>query len=288
MGSVSHDFPKTARIAIHKLRLLPPIPVELQRLLEIVRDEQTTLDQLYVAVENSPALTARLLGLANSAYFGQSGAVSTIRQAIYQVLGLNTVKSLVYTQLLSQTLDTSRCAAFQGEQFWCESLLTAIFAQRLAGQAKVDAGVAYTTGLLANLGLLALVHTFPEEMAAMFRAAEESGVRLSQQLRGELGMDQYRAGAWLASRWHFPDALCLAIMSMADGGSQAASPLASVVRLARCLAQQCYRGEDDRQAYEALAEELGLEADGLPRVLEAVKAKRLELAESARLLGNPP
>lgn len=288
MGSVGHDFSKTARIEIHKLKLLPPIPVELQRLLEIVRDEQTTLDQLYAAVENSPALTARLLGLANSAYFGQAGAVSTIRQAIYQVLGLNMVKSLVYAQLLSQTLDTSRCSAFRGEQFWSESLLTATFAQRLAGQARVDAGVAYTTGLLANLGLLALVHTFPDEMATMFHDAEENHLRLSHQLRGQLGMDQYRAGAWLASRWHFPDALCLAIMSMADGAAQAASPLASVVRLARGLARQCYHGEEDCQAHTALLEELGLDADSLPRLLAAVKAKQKELTESARLLGNTP
>lgn len=281
-----------ARLEIGHLRTLPAMSTSTQRLLLALQRPDVSLDDLSRMIEDSPSLTARLLGLANAAYFGYGGRVFSVRQAIYQVLGMGVVKSLVLTHVLSDEVDACRCRAFDPRRFWSVSVLTAAFSQRVSLRARVnppfDPSQAYVGGLLANIGLLAMAHVFPERMAEALRDAEARREKLSLLLRERYGLDQYEAGAWLIGRWGLPEIYRRAIAGQSDWqpGGETPGHLANLVRLARVLAHDCYHQDDNGADYTAAAGLLNVETAGLERIFEDMRARRADVLELAKLLGG--
>jgi HD-like signal output (HDOD) protein len=292
MSPGENPIDDTARLEIGRLRTLPAMSTSAQRLLMALQRPTLSVDELSRLIEESPALTARLLGLANAAYFGYRGRVYSVRQAIFQVLGMGVVKSLVLTHVLCDEIDACRCRAFNSGLFWSTSVLTAALSQQIALRARlnppIDPSQAYIGGLLVNIGLLAMSHVFPEQMAAAFREVESRQTRLSHLLHERHGLDQYQAGAWLVARWHLPDLyrVTIAHQSERSAGDVAPCDLARLVRLARLLAKECYFEEDSRENYGEVAGGLGVERSELESILENMRARRDDVLELAKLLGG--
>lgn len=278
----------TARLEIGRLRTLPAMSTGTQRLLMALQRPDVSVDELSRLIEDSPSLTARLLGLANAAYFGCRGRVYSVRQAIYQVLGMGIVKSLVLTHILCDEVDACRCRAFDPRLFWSVSVLTAAFSQQIALRARVnpslDPSQAYVGGLLVNIGLLAMAHVFPEPMADAFREVESRQRKLSLLLRQRHGLDQYEAGAWLIERWRLPEIYRLAIAQQSGVGTPC--DLARCTRLAHVLAHDCYYQESHCTNYAEAAGALGVATAELEQILENMRARREDVLELAKLVGR--
>lgn len=203
------------RQEIQQQKELPTLSPNVQRILATCEDHDVSQTALAEVLGESPTIAARILGLANSAFFGQPGGVHSLPHAI-AVLGMVTVRSVAAGLALSGVFDTRRCPGFRAERYWVAAVLTATLAQQLTPQ--VAAGVrpptdtVYLAGLLHNIGLLALVHLHPGEMDRAFTAyaaAPERTLTLGEQIRYELEIDHYQAGVWLGSKWHFPRDLLL-------------------------------------------------------------------------------
>ncbi|MFA9461158.1 HDOD domain-containing protein [Thiohalorhabdus sp. Cl-TMA] len=199
----------SARQKILETQELPPLPnVAAELLMVLQADDDNEVERLRVIVEQDPGLTARVMGWANSAYFGTRGNVRTLDRAIFGVLGLRTVTSLILSIILNRAFNTQACPSFQLEDYWFRALLTAHCARSggaRAGGEQVDPEDAFLAGLLHNLGLLLLVHLFPGDMDAVLKEAnapDDAVLRAAEQER--LGIDHAQAGAWLAQRWHLP------------------------------------------------------------------------------------
>lgn len=197
------------RADVRALEEIPPLPQNTQRLLEVLNDDEVNLEDVAAAIEEVPALAARIVGLSRSAFFGAGGAASSVSDAIIRVLGLRLVRSLALGIVLSGTFRTERCPEFSAEQYWGSALLAATMSRLLT--AKADRNVvgdpesAYLCGLLHNLGLLALVHVAPDRMGYVLEAAAgEPGRRLTELEHERIGMHHCQAGALLAVRWHLP------------------------------------------------------------------------------------
>ncbi|HLF96534.1 MAG TPA: HDOD domain-containing protein [Methylococcaceae bacterium] len=286
------DILDAARLEIGRLRTLPAMSTSTQRLLMALQRPDVSVDDLSRLIEDSPSLTARLLGLANAAYFGCRGRVYSVRQAIYQVLGMGVVKSLVLTHVLCDEIDACRCRAFDPRLFWSVSVLTAAFSQQIALRARVtpqlDPSQAYVGGLLVNIGLLAMAHVFPEPMAEALREVESRQKKLSLLLRKRHGLDQYEAGAWLIERWRLPEIYRLAVAqhSSRQIGNRKPCDLARLTRLAHVLAHDCYYQENHCADYADAAGTLGVEIAELELILENMRARREDVLELAKLLGG--
>lgn len=193
---------------ILKIKNLPPLPQASVRILSAVNNPDISIEELVAAIATSPALVGRLIGLANSAYFGRTGQIDDLREAIIQVLGLNLVKSLALGLVLNTELDSSRCRHFNAEQFWTEALLTASLAQKIClrvDKDKYDPSMVYTAGLLLNIGLLAAVFLVPDALNAILIEVEEYDLALDVKMHEDLGMDQYHCGYLLLKHWHLPE-----------------------------------------------------------------------------------
>ena len=201
-----------AKYRVQKLRYLPPLSVTATRLLAMVGDDRFSLEDLAVVINRDPGLSARILGLANSAYFGQKNPILTIEDAIIRVLGLNMVKSLAFSIAVSGVFDSSGCRSFDLQEYWSHSLSIATLSRQISlavdSERRPDADGVYLAGLLFDIGVLVLVHEFPQEYARVLLMANEQPNRDRLQIEMEIiGIDHRQAGVWLGHRWHLPESV---------------------------------------------------------------------------------
>lgn len=193
---------------IAKIKNLPPLPEESVKILTAINNPDVSIDELVNVISASPVLVARLLGLANSAYFGCAGKITDLRRAVIQVLGLNLVKSLVLSIVINLELDTSTCPLFDTKYFWSHALATAFIAQKLAFQLReegLEQGTVYTSALLLNVGLLASVQCFPDKVNEVLSHSDRLEGLVSKKMIELVGKTQYEIGEILLRKWQLPE-----------------------------------------------------------------------------------
>lgn len=192
---------------ICRLKNLPELPEASIKIINAVNNPNIAIDELATVLSISPVLTARLLGLANSAYFGRSNPIHDLKTAIIRVLGLNLVKSLTIGVVLNLALDTSKCRHFKSEKLWMHALVTAILAHKVSILIRDEVlipATSYTAGILLNIGLIAAVHLFPEETDQALMQSEQNSSSVAVELTSLVGYNQYEIGGFLLEHWHLP------------------------------------------------------------------------------------
>lgn len=219
---------------------IPPLPATAATLLMMLADPDVELEALALVIERDPPLSARLLGIANSAFYAPPSPVMTIKDAIVRVLGLQMVRNIAFGMALAGGLNTSACPRFDLTNYWVMALGTADLASGMARAAQLNGApepdLTYLVGLLHNLGELLLVHLRPADMdGALRRLEEDPGTSLVGHERAIIGMDHWAAGAFLARHWQLPPIIGASIERFDDDGGPAdGRQLIHLVRAARC------------------------------------------------------
>src|ERR1035441_6665450 len=196
------------------LRLLPPFPAIAHRILALASQDEVGAHEIAALIKLDPSFSAELLRFANSALFCVRRQVTSLTQAV-ALLGMDRVRSMAtFVALNSMVCKSVRAPALR--KVWVHSVVTAIIAQEAARLARLDSEVAYTTGLLHNLGTLGLMSAYPDEYSRMLEVSNDFGFDLLQTERDLFEIDHCAAGAYLALDWHFPDQLAAAIATHHD------------------------------------------------------------------------
>jgi HD-like signal output (HDOD) protein len=193
---------------INRLKNLPALPEASVKILEAINDPDISIEKLVDVLSLSPALVARLLGLANSAYFSQHRTIDNLHTAIVQVLGLTLVKSLAVGVILNVQLNPSKCKNFDTQSFWQLSLMTAVIAQKLSAASppsKIASATFYTGGLLLHIGILVVAFLFPDELDKILRQQPKNYAELGCDINQVLGLSHYEIGYMLLNKWQLPD-----------------------------------------------------------------------------------
>ncbi|MEM9530833.1 MAG: HDOD domain-containing protein [Pseudomonadota bacterium] len=195
------------------LKILPPLPQSAQIILASFDDDFVDPSVVVGAVESDPGLCARLLSIANSAYYRLPEPLDSIQTAVTRVIGVDTVRTLALALSAQSAFDTHRCRAFSTGRFWRDALLAAQSTKEIAKRDLLidDAakGMAYAVGLCHNLGLMALAHLAPKETQRALKLSEEPG-DLCKNLVKEFGDDHRSVTAQLAEVWQLPEAMTTA------------------------------------------------------------------------------
>ena len=198
---------------------LPQLHAAVHQLLEALSDDGIDRNHLADIIDRCPSLSAKLVGLANSAYFGRASPIKGLSDAIF-VIGFRTVRSLSVATALQAPFENNRCPAFQTGRFWLHAVLTAHVARELAKNAASDLALnpdeAYLAGLLHGMGLLALAHLFPDELNQILESENLTPGSMSVRLQETFGATHRSVGAALLKRWHLPDAFTCATQHYAD------------------------------------------------------------------------
>lgn len=260
---------------------LPSPPQTLLKLLTLCQSEDTGMAELSELVGQDPAMTAKVLAVAHSAAFHRSeGQSLTLFQACSR-LGTALIKVLVISESVMQTFNAFRQSVSADlRPFWHHSLLVAVIARELAK--RIDAHKteeAYLSGLLHDVGRLALLVAAESDLADLFDAPDDDLLCAREQ--GRVGMSHVQAGAWLLERWHL-DATIIECVSQHHGDALLlvdAHPLTRTLHLAHRLSDI---PADDPAQVATLAGEQGLSSDDLKAVLHTAA---LQVDQIARDLG---
>lgn len=268
---------------------LPAPPQEAIRVLRACADSAVTSPQLAKIVTNDPMLTAELLRIVNSAFFGIAGGVRTAAHAV-TVLGQRALRNLVLCISIRDALRPETMPGFDMQGYWEDALRRAVAARRLAeALAGSSPDECFTAGLLQDFGLLALFFARPRLIPLWpeFRCADpETRYRMEQQ---EFDTTHDLIGATLAATWALPEELRAALAyhhtQSGTGLSPAQQRLCAICRAADWMAA-VYSAADKRaaltQCRELLLEQFALDAEAVGRLLEHIA---LDVSEAAAALG---
>lgn len=191
---------------IADLRPLPPVAAQV---LQIAEGEHFSAHELAQAISSDPALTARVLRAANSAYYGFPRHITTVRDAVV-LLGFRQVRSValaacaVGAMPVRETIDT--------RLFWRHAVTVALLAQSMArAERGAQEEEAFTAGVLHNIGRLALDQARPDQFREAVMLARAGRMTLHEAERDIFGFTDAEVGGALALRWQFPADLALAI-----------------------------------------------------------------------------
>jgi diguanylate cyclase (GGDEF)-like protein len=190
---------------------LPTLPAVALRLIELTRSPTTGIGEIVAAVKSDPAIVARLLKAANSTFFGMTTKVTSIEQAAV-LLGTNGVTALALGYSLADGSSTQGPLRDAYSAYWLQSAVQATAARLLAvRQSSAGGEDHFLTGLLLDLGELAMLRTIPLEYKRVVEAAASLQCPLHEMEAQILGVSHVDVGITLMQRWNLPDALSRAV-----------------------------------------------------------------------------
>ena len=192
------------------VRQLPSLPAVVAQVLAVMRDPQFSLDELVATLSLDQALSARVLQLANSPFYGVSGRVNSIRDGI-SILGLRQLGTLVLAAVLTRSFERLHGKALKLDVFWRHAIACAVGSRALARSLGLDEAAAFTAGLLHDVGRLVLDSCYPVEMQRTIEWAAQEDVSHCQAERQMLGVDHSEIGGWVCEHWRFPSDVVEAI-----------------------------------------------------------------------------
>lgn len=196
------------REKISRVSTLIPFPKTSLELLTGSYDKNTAMQKIIAIAENDPALTAKILSIANSPFYGFRWNVGSIPQALL-TLGIDEVTGLILAYQLKQEIfswDTKQKKFLQ--RLWKHSVVTAILARLLKQYLQLHSdGEEFTAGLLHDIGKLVLAQYFPEKLDDMQKKMEKDKKTDLEAEMEVFEMTHTEVGEILGTKWSFPEVL---------------------------------------------------------------------------------
>ncbi len=278
---------------IRIMKRLKPIPQITLKLLRMVNEDTYDIQAISKEVKTDQVLTAKTLQLCNSALFKGRSEIDSLDDAIL-ILGQN----LFVKSILSATVNTfydqsgSGYSLCKGGLFY-HALITAIMAEKLAEwTGEVPPSVAYTAGLLHDIGMVVLDQYMAQSLPLFYRGIFEAKEDFMEIEKKILGMDHTEAGKRLSKLWQLPETLKDVIkFHHSPGQAQTAQKLTHIIYLSELLMTRFQTGLaiehiNTHNIKQRLAE-IGLTPDDLPQMIDLIPLEILKgLPEEAIECGH--
>jgi len=187
-----------------KVSSFPSMPQAAFKLRALLREDEAPIDEIEKILRQDPGLAANVLRLANSAYFGVSAKVGSLKQAI-MLLGVKRFEQIAFSACMSKTMDK----AVEGYnlspgRLWLHSIAVSTTAEALAKKMKIaDVNDVFTPALLHDMGKLVLGEFVKRESQGIESIVARK-VPLFVAENMVLGIDHAEIGALLLEKWSFP------------------------------------------------------------------------------------
>lgn len=203
--------PESIRDKVQSIIQLPALPTIAMEVVELVDNPKTSASRLGKVISTDQALTAKVLKIANSPFYGFPRKISTIDFAII-VLGYDALKEIVISISLVSSLQRKSDAHFDAKAFWDHSILSGVLARRLARDLGYRvSGEVFVGGLLHDMGISVLHRYFKNEYRRITEIIKETDLTALEAEESVLGVTHADVGGWLAERWNLPNHLVEAI-----------------------------------------------------------------------------
>lgn len=270
------------RRIIGQIDALPALPDIYTRLTRMLEDDSAPVEAVTGVIAKDVALSADILKLVNSSFFGPRIRVRGLDQAV-TLLGLKTIKGLVLGVQLFSVFDTKRIPDFSFPKLWEHSLNTGKMARRIAQMEGLGPEVqddCFIAGMLHDLGKFVLADKLPDQYRTLVARSRRDNLAIVDAESSQLGVEHAQVGAYLLGLWGISDAVLEAVafhhapsaLGLTTMSAVTAVHAANVFEHQFVIINPSYAPHEMDQAY--------LEQAGLAGRLETWKQACLEALES--------
>jgi diguanylate cyclase (GGDEF)-like protein len=191
------------QLRLKACRTLPSVPAVVLQVLDLCQDESVSIGQVAKVLARDPALSGKVLKVANSPWYGVRSQVTTLERAI-TILGINATLSLALSFSLVRGLQKGK-SGFDHQSYWQRCVICAA-ASRTIGEHVNAANFEelFLGGLLQDIGILVLNEVVPDSYSTIVAASKGDHALLIELECQEFGGDHAEVGAWLLARWNLP------------------------------------------------------------------------------------
>lgn len=251
-----------------ELNQLPALPQVLTRLIRELNNENAQLRDISDLMGQDPALTVKILSVANSSYYGRQEAVSSVEQSI-SLLGVKVVKLIAISAAMQQFMNSLSGRSLPDfPEFWRHSLLTGLLARMLAQSVNYpDPEEAYLAGLLHDVGKLALLAVKTDTYRDILAHYDDTEHLIKHEFLA-FGATHCEVGALLIERWRMEPLVADAVRHHHDAASLAntATELSKIVLLANALSRDDLSETSSHPALALARGLFGLSAEQVRRM----------------------
>jgi len=279
---------------VTNIRNLPTPPIVFHQIQKVINDPRVSAGEIASILSEDPAMSVKVLKLTNSAFYGLTREIESVKQAVV-IVGMEAVKNLVLSaSVLDMFKGENSNQEFQ-ERFWRHSLAVAFGARMLSRRIKtrglVDPDSAFSAGLLHDIGKMVLCCFLANENKQV--SAERESDRTSQTFEIEervLGYNHAQIGAMLAVQWKLPQRLGDAIACHHHPQlSESDTPIAYMIHVANYLAKKTFYDKDEQYLVGHLEEGvltfLQVTPDDLLAMTDALRDEYLKAETFMKMAG---
>ena len=227
---------------VSQFRTLPSLPSLYFRINQAVSSPDTALEEVGKIISSDPGMTAKILQLGNSAFFGIARQIANPSEAV-QYLGIERVRALVLSLHVFSCFEKAQLKGFSIDQALNHCMSTGVVAKLIARMQKVDRTVAdeaCTAGMLHDIGKVMLAASLPDQYEQAVKLAAERKISISDAECEIFGANHSQVGAYLLGLWGLPVTIVEAVAfhhEPQQSASKAFSPL-TAVHIANALVRQ--------------------------------------------------
>jgi len=184
-----------------KVSKLPTLPTVYQQIVKVADAPRSSAKEISDIIEMDQALTANVLRLVNSAFYGFSGEIATVQHAVV-ILGGKAIKNLSLSACVMSTFGKLGQQTERRTQLWRHSLAVGMLAEELCRKVtKERTGEIFAAGILHDIGRVVLDLYYPEEMSHVIASAYRADRFIVEEERDMFGVSHSEVGATLAHKW---------------------------------------------------------------------------------------
>lgn len=242
---LAHEPLKQLAARIDSLPSLPTLYAELVRALE---SEDSSVQQIGDIISKDPGLTAKILKMVNSSFFGLLQRVSNPAKAV-SLLGLDLVQTIVLASGTFEKFNKLKLKGVSIERMWDHAMATALLAKTIAQEARLDRAdvdTAFMSGLLHDIGKLLIAANMPDDYRLVTDHMSANGCSMASSENQIIGTTHAAIGAYLLGLWGLPDPIIEAVALHHNPGSASTKHISAgaVVHIADAFTNAgCHLGD---------------------------------------------
>jgi putative nucleotidyltransferase with HDIG domain len=193
---------------------MPTLSPVIHKITEVANNVKSSAQDLTDVIQLDPVLTAKVIRMVNSAYFGLPQEIKSLKQAVV-MLGLNTIKNVALSSAFLGKMNLNKgSTALNGEDFWKHSLGVAVASKMIARKLGIDSKYLeeyFIAGLIHDIGKVLINNFFPEEMNMILEESSSRKLPILEVERKIFGLTHEEIGIAIGKKWKFANSLLYAV-----------------------------------------------------------------------------
>lgn len=264
---------------VNQIDDLPTLPSVVTQIIKMVEDPETSAADMNSVISQDPSLTAKVLKLVNSAFYGFSRQISTVREAVV-ILGFNRVKSLALSASVFEVFQGPGTEEFDRVGLWKHSIATGIGAEIVGERIQYqNPEELLVGGILHNIGKVVIDLYFHDELQDIFSYVRDKNCQFIEAEQQILGVGHPEIGAWLAEDWNLPEQISQAIRYYTEPleAPEEYSTLPMLIHIGDIFARTKdigWTGDETIPPFEeTVTDEFDLDKSDIPDILEQLESE---------------